>query len=358
MRYLRRTVLGLGAAALVASAVPVGPARADAVSDFYKDKTLTILLGHPPGGSYDLYAQLAALHLGKYIPGEPKIIVEHRPGGGGGLAAAYLFSKAPTDGSLIALLPETLAGVQLLDPRRGRWDMRKVRYIGSFSASNSAYGVRKGAPATTIEAMKTTPVNVGCTGRTSASAQTPAVARNLGGLKFNMICGYRGSAAYMLALARGEVDMIVMNWATWNAKLSDQLKSGEYKLVAQTGLERNADLPDVPLIQELVGDDKTGAVFRFLAGGDSIGRALFGAPGMPDDRVAALRTAFDKMVKDPAFIADAKKRHAPLQPKPGAQLDPYVDAVLKTPPEVVELARKGMSGYQVNCPGCGKGKKK
>jgi len=356
MMHARRMVLGLGAAALAASLASAIPAAADAVADFYKGRTLTILLGHPPGGSYDLYAQLAAQYIGKYIPGNPNVIVEHRPGGGGGLAAAYLFSKAPTDGSMIALLPENLAGVQLLDPKRGRWDMNKVHYIGSFSDSNSAYGVRKDAPATTFEAMKTTPVNVGCTGRTSASAQTPVVAKNLGGMKFNMICGYRGSAAYMLALARGEVDMIVMNWATWNAKLMDQLKSGEYKLVAQTGLERNADLPDVPLIQELIGDAKVDAVLRFLAGGDPIGRALFGAPGVPDDRIAALRSAFDQMVKDQAFIADAKKRHALLHPKPGAKLDKYAQEILKTPPEVVKLAREGMLGYQVNCPGCGKKK--
>jgi tripartite-type tricarboxylate transporter receptor subunit TctC len=356
MSHARRFALGLGVAALIAGALSTGAAKADAVADFYKGKTLTILLGHPPGGSYDLYAQLAALHIGKYIPGNPNVIVEHRPGGGGGLAAAYLFSKAPTDGSLIALLPENLAGIQLLDPKRGRWDMSKVKYIGSFSDSNSAYGVRKGAPATTIEAMKTTTVNVGCTARTSASAQTPVVAKNLAGMKFNMICGYRGSGAYMLALARGEIDMIVMNWATWSAKLMDEVKSGEYKLIAQTGLERNADLPEVPLIQEVVGDEKVDAVLRFLGGGDPIGRALFGAPGMPAERIAALRTAFDKMVKDPAFVADAKKRRALLNPKPGARLDQYVETILKTPPQVVQLAREGMAGYQANCPGCGKKK--
>lgn len=356
MKNIRRVVLGFGAAALAAIVAPTGAAQADAVADFYKGRTLTILLGHPPGGSYDLYAQLAALHLGQYIPGKPNVIVEHRPGGGGGLAAAYLFSKAPTDGSVIALLPETLAATQLMDPTRGRWDMRKVNYIGSFSDSNSAYGVRKGAAATTIEAMKTTTVNVGCTGRTSASAQTPMIARNLAGLKFNMICGYRGSGPYMLALARGEVDMIVMNWATWYAKLADQLKAGEYKLVAQTGLERNEDIPDVPLIQEVVGDEKVDAVFRFMAGGDPIGRALFGAPGVQQDRIAALRTAFDKMVKDPAFVADAKKRQALLRPKPGAKLDQYAAEVLRTPKEVVELAKQGMSGYQANCPDCGKKK--
>jgi tripartite-type tricarboxylate transporter receptor subunit TctC len=162
------------------------------------------------------------------------------------------------------------------------------------------------------------------------------------------------SARYMLALARGEIDMIVMNWATWNAKLMDQLNSGEYKLVAQTGLERNADLPNVPLIQEAVGDGKVDAVFRFLAGGDPIGRAVFAAPDTPEESVAALRAAFDRMVRDPAFVADAGKRQALLHPKLGARLDKCVETILKTPREVVALAREGMRGYQVNCPGCGK----
>jgi tripartite-type tricarboxylate transporter receptor subunit TctC len=352
MKLSRLQILGLGAAALAAACLSYGAAKADAVADFYKGRTLTILIGHPPGGSYDLYAQLAALHLGKFIPGNPNIVVEHRPGGGGGRATVYLFSKAPTDGSMIALLPEVLAGLQLIDARRARWDMRKVQYIGSFADSNSAYGVRTDAPATTLEQMKKTTVNVGCTGRSSASAQTPVIAKNLAGMKFNMICGYAGSGPYMLALRRNEVDMLVMNWATWHAKFADEIKEGKYKILAQTGLERSPDLQDVPLIQEAIGDEKVDAVFRLLAGGDSIGRALFGAPGMPDDRIAALRTAFDKMVKDPAFIADAKKRQALLHPKPGAGLGKYVTAVLNTPSEVVELAKKGMSGYQVNCPGC------
>ena len=136
----------------------------------------------------------------------------------------------------------------------------------------------------------------------------------------------------------------------------DQLMSGEYKLLAQTGLERSADLPDIPLIQEAVGDERADAVLCFLGGGDPIGRALFGAPGVPADRIAALRSAFDQMVKDPAFVADAKKRRALLYPKPGAKLDKHVEAILKTPPAVVALAREGMTGYRVNCPGCGKKK--
>jgi tripartite-type tricarboxylate transporter receptor subunit TctC len=154
----------------------------------------------------------------------------------------------------------------------------------------------------------------------------------------------------MLALERGEVDMIVMNWGTWRAKLMDQVKAGKYKIIAQSGLERTEELKDVPLIQELIGDEKVDAVHRFLGGGAPVGRALFGAPGMPDDRIAALRVAFDKMVKDPAFLADAEKRIAMISPRSGAQVDKFSQAILNTPKDVVALAQQGLTGYQANCP--------
>jgi tripartite-type tricarboxylate transporter receptor subunit TctC len=355
MKHLTRGILAV-AAAWAAVLLPSSNVKADA--DFYKGKVLTILLGHPPGGSYDLYAQLAAVHLGNHIPGNPKVVVEHRPGGGGGLATGYFFAKAPTDGSMIALLPETLAQTQLMDPKRSRWDMSKIKYIGSFADANNGLGVRKGAATTKLAEMKGKTLNVGCSGRASSSAQLPLILRNLEGLKFNMICGYKGSAPMMLALARGEVDMLTMNWAAWKAKLSDEIKAGEYIIFAQAGLQRTEDLRDVPLIQELVGDKKTDAVLRFMGGGAPIGRALFGAPGMPEDRVATLRAAFDKMVKDPAFVADAGKRGALLGPTPGAKVDAYSRALLSTPKDVVELAQKGISGWQANCPknSCAKNK--
>jgi tripartite-type tricarboxylate transporter receptor subunit TctC len=350
MTPINRILSAVGAAGFAMLLLPGAPAKADTAADFYKGKTLTILLGHPPGGSFDLYAQLAAQHLGRFVPGSPNVVVEHRPGGGGTLAATYLFSKAPTDGSMIALLPETLAQLQLMEPKRSRWDMAKIRYIGRFADVNSAYGVRSDAPATTIEQMKTTPVNIGCSGRGASGTQLPLIAKNLAGLKFNMVCGYKGSGPFMLALERGEVDMIVMNWGTWRAKLMDQVKAGKYKIIAQSGLERTEELHDVPLIQELIGDDKVDAVHRFLAGGAPIGRALLGAPGMPDGRIAALRTAFGKMVKDPAFIADANKRLAMLSPRDGAKLDEFNRALLSAPKEVVELATQGLHGYQASCP--------
>ena len=345
----------LAAATLAACAIAPGIAQAE---DFYKDKTLTILLGHSPGGSYDLYAQIAARHMGKYIPGNPNIIVQHRPGGGGGKAALYFFTKAPTDGTTIALLPETMAHTQLMDPKRGRWDMSKVKYIGSFAYANPAFGVRKGAPATTLAAMMKTPINIGCTGRTSQSTQMPQVMKNLGGFKFNMICGYRGSAPFVLALERGEVDMLSMNWNTWKVKLADQIKAGDYKIILQAGLEKSPDLPDVPLAHEAIEGDMMKKVMKFLSGGSPIGRALFGAPNMPQDRVEILRAAFDKMVADKEYKAELAKRNAIDAPRNGSDLDKFNMAILSTPKDVIEAAGKAMKGgYQEACKNCSAKKK-
>src|ERR1700678_804236 len=142
--YLRLSVV---AAVLVSAATigPAGPAAAQAVESFYKSHELTILIGHPPGGSYDLYAQLAAAHIGQYIPGKPTVIVQSMPGGAGSTAASYLYGKGTKDGSVISLFPETIAYVQLMDPAQGRWDVTKMSYIGSVAPVNTTFIIHKGA---------------------------------------------------------------------------------------------------------------------------------------------------------------------------------------------------------------------
>lgn len=347
--------LSLLAAGLTGAAIT----SAAQAADFYKGKTLTILIGHNPGGSYDGYAQLAALHYGKHIPGNPKVIVQHRPGGGGGKAGLYFFSKAPTDGTMISLLPETMAHTQLMDPRRGRWDMSKVKYIGRFAPANSAFGIRKEKNVKDIKGLLSTDFKVGCTGRTSQSSQIPLLIKNLEGAKYTMVCGYRGSGPYMLAMERGEVDAISLNWATWNAKLLDKYKSGAYKVYMQVGLTRNKAIPDVPLIQEVVGTDKTKPLYEWAGAGADIGRSLFGTPNMPADKVAILRKAFDSLIKDKAFEKDVLKRGFLFDPAPGAEMDKISKRILSAPKEIVALAAKGMTtGYKKACVNCKKAKKK
>jgi tripartite-type tricarboxylate transporter receptor subunit TctC len=334
-------------AATIAAACAGGlsAAYADPVADFYKGQEITILIGHPPGGSYDLYAQLAAAHIGKYIPGNPTVIVQSMPGGGGSKATAYFYNKAPHDGSMIALFPETIAYVQLMDPVQGKWDVTKMNYVGSFAPVNTAFMVRKGAPTKDPMQFSTVKMNVGCSGRTSQSFQYPAVLKGIAGMKFNIICGYDGSSAYTLALLRGEVDMVSKAWNAWRAEDKDSIDNGTFTPILQGGLKRSPELPNVPLMQDITNNPMAKKALEFISAGASIGRALIAPPGIPPDRLAALRAAFDKAVADPDLIADAKRHTIYLEPEPGAEVQSVSDSIAHTPKDIVDLTAKAFNNF-------------
>lgn len=332
--------LGLTAALTLAAL----PAEAQAPEQFYKGKTMRIMLGHPPGGSYDLYARLAADFMGRYIPGNPNIIVEHRPGGGGVVATMFFYAQAPKDGSVIGLFPETIAHTQILEPDVGKWKVQEMSYIGSFASVNPAFVLRKGAPATTPEEMRQKPIVAGCTGHNSQSYQYPAMLNALAGFKFKIVCGYKGSADSVLAMERGEVDLVSSAWNSWRATHRGEIEKGNFTPVIQGGLKRNKELGNVPLMQELVEEPKAKQVLEFASAGAAIGRALIAPPGVSADRLAVLRDAFDKMVKDPEFIAAAEKRGAELDPTPGAEVQTFVKPILDAPKDIVDTARKAMGG--------------
>jgi tripartite-type tricarboxylate transporter receptor subunit TctC len=319
------------------------PATAQSPAEFYKGKTLTIVLGHPPGGSYDLYARLAADHMKRFIPGNPNIIVQHRPGGGGVAAVRWFYAQAARDGTAIGLFAETIGHTQLLTPEQGKWKVEEMTYIGTFTPSNAAFVIRKNAPATTAAAMRKTAVTVACTGVNSQSYQYPASLKELGGFKFIIVCGYPGSAEVMLAIHRAEADMFSGSWHVWRATQQAGLKDGSLIPVIQGGLKRTRDLAKVPLMQELVDDPRKKKIIEFIAAGSAIGRALIAPPGVPADRIAALRTAFDKLVRDKDFLADAAKRSADIEAADGATVQGYSDAIAKAPPDIIEAAALAMA---------------
>jgi tripartite-type tricarboxylate transporter receptor subunit TctC len=330
------------------------PAAAQSPAEFYKGKTITIMLGHPPGGSYDLYARLAADHLRRFLPGSPNFIVQHRPGGGGVAAVRFFYAQGARDGTMLGLFPETIGHTQILQPESGKWNVAAMAYVGSLAPSNAAMVVRKGAAATTAEAMRTTPVTVACTGVNSQSYQYPSALKALGEFKFNIVCGYRGSAEVMLAIHRGEADMFSGSWHVWRATQQAGFKDGSLIPVIQGGLKRTKDLPRVPLMQELVVDPTRKKVIEFISAGSAIGRALIAPPGVPADRLAALRGAFDKMVEDKEFLADAAKRSADIEPTPGVEVQGYSNAIAHAPNDVIAAAAKAIAAEKR---GGGKNKK-
>jgi tripartite-type tricarboxylate transporter receptor subunit TctC len=334
--------------AIITGVAAMAPAAAQTPEQFYNGKTITILLGHPPGGSYDLYARLAADHMKRFIPGHPNIIVQHKPGGGGVAAVLSFYAQAPRDGTMMGLFTETIGHTQILQPEIGKWKVDEMAYVGSFVPSNAALVVRKGAPAKTPDAMRTATTIVGCTGVNSQSYQYPASLKSLGGFRYNLVCGYPGSAEVILAMHRGEVDMFSGSWHVWRATQKNGLDDGSLIPVIQGGLTRTADLPNVPLMQELVDDPKTKKIIEFISAGSAIGRALIAPPNVPADRLAALRTAFDQVVRDPDFIADAAKRSADLQPTPGATVQTYSNAIARAPKDVIEAATRAIAAEKAS----------
>jgi tripartite-type tricarboxylate transporter receptor subunit TctC len=323
--------LGLTVTLLLAAA---GAQAQDSVAAFYRGRTISITIGYPPGGSYDSYSRLAAAHMGKYIPGHPGFIVQNRPGGIGAMRSFY--ETAPRDGATIGIFPETIGIVQLTQPDIGKWNVRELSYIGSFANVNAVFMVRKGAPATTIEELKTTPVNVGCNTPVGVSYINPAIMKTFGGLKLNIICGYPGTASLPIALARGEIDLVTGAWTGW--KNRSEVVRGEIKPIIQSGLARHKDLPEVPLMQEAISDPTGKKVAEFMSAGSAIGRALIVPPKVPAERVAALRTAFESLVTDPEFLRQAAATGIEVDPKSGPETQAISDAILATPPEVVRSA--------------------
>ncbi|MBS0124322.1 tripartite tricarboxylate transporter substrate-binding protein [Thetidibacter halocola] len=342
MNLIRSVRHGLAVASVAATMSLAGAAaHADAIEDLYAGETMTIVIGHPPGGSYDLYAQLAAAHLGKFIPGQPNVIVQHMPGGGGRKGAAFFINNTDPDGKTVAILPDTLGHTELLDPSRADWKSAEFRYIGRFAPANAAFVVRKDAPATTIEEMKEKEIIVACTGKGSRSGQQPTAIANMAGLKLKVICGYQGSAPAKLATLRGETDMTSENWAALAQDTTD-LDNGDLKVVFQAGLVRDPDLPDVPLLFELTDDPDAKAVLRFISAGAPVGRSIMVHPGTSEDIIAALRTAFQAMLADPDFIADAKQRGAIIDPETGEYVESVMQEIMAASPDLIAAAMAAM----------------
>jgi tripartite-type tricarboxylate transporter receptor subunit TctC len=214
--------------------------------------------------------------------------------------------------------------------------VQELNYIGSFANINAVMMVRKGAPATTIEELKTTSINVGCNTPIGVSYINPAIMKKYGGLALKIICGYPGTASLPIALARGEIDMISGAWTGWKNRA--EVTSGEVKPIIQSGLGRHKDLADVPLMQEVISDPTGKKVAEFMSAGSAIGRALITPPGVPAERIAALRNAFDRLVKDPDFLRQAAEVDVEIDPKSGLETQAISDTILAASPDVIKSA--------------------
>ncbi|MEC7488402.1 MAG: tripartite tricarboxylate transporter substrate-binding protein [Pseudomonadota bacterium] len=318
-----------------------GTASAD-VASFYKGKTVTIVVPGGLGASLGLYGRILAEHWTKHIPGNPNVIVTSRPGGGGTKGASYVYNAAPKDGTFVAevLAPSVLAPTL----RNVKFDATKFEWLGSITQRPSVVSVFHTAPATTLEGLKKTEVIMGSTGLGSETYLMPTLMNHLLGTKFKIVKGYKGGAAINKAIAQKEVHGRMNYWTGWTTIKNDWLKTGKLKHIIQYG-PKIPELPNVPHMADLVKGKEGKAMLQFIEVCEKVGMGFWVAPDVPKDRTAALRASFMATMKDPAFLADAKKRRAPVAAISGVELGKIVRAGLNVSPELIKKM-KAVYGFK------------
>lgn len=334
-----RTRMGT-AAALFALLVP-GPLQAE---DFYAGKTIDFIVGSASGGGYDIYARALARHLPRHIPGSPSIVVKNMPGAGSGRAAAFLASVAAKDGTAIgALFPGAIMGPLLEDRAQALYDPTKLQYLASADSGTRTCATFQSSKIKTFEdALK----NKAIMGASAAGGSTRDYAnmhRKTTGAKFELVTGYKGTADLGLAMERGEIDGICgWDWASTKSQKPDWLRDGKLNILVQVSLEPDPELTrlGVPEIWKFIAKEDDRKAVELVVTQQVFGRPYVAPPGMPAERVALLRSAFEATMKDRQFLEDAEKSRIDINPSHGRKVQQVVEKVYATPKNIVDLAKE------------------
>lgn len=321
----------------------VVPAAADSVSDFYKGKRVTFVVGSSAGGGYDANARSLARYMGAFIPGHPDMTVVNMPGAGSISAANHVYAVAPKDGTFIAVVQRPIPFEPLFGNPGVKYDVRKLHWIGSNSAEVGLMVAWHTSPVKTYEDLKKYELIVGGTGAGTDSELYAHAMNNIYGTKFKVVSGYTGSAPVLLAMERGEVQGFA-NW-TWSNIVRDKpdwLKEKKISLLVQLGLKRDPDLPDVPTPLDLARNDREREVWEILLAVKALGRPFFVAAEVPAERVKALQNAFAAVNKDKAFLAEADKQKREVTLVTGPDMENIIKKAYSYPPETVEMTRRAV----------------
>lgn len=328
----------LSCSALVAAAALLGAPFTVTAESFYKGKTINLYVAAGAGGSYGPYAQLTAEHLPRHLPGNPTVVVQYLPGAGGAKAANYLYNVAPKDGTAIGILLKYIVVNKVLDRKGLRYDPAKFNWLVSAGPINSVLHIWGESPATTLEGARKTELVVGSTGKSSETFITPTLMNAMLGTRFKIVTGYKGMPSLATAMVRGEINGRASSWDGVKSSKPDWVRDKRIALVAQSGLEKNEDLQDVPRLVDLARNDADRQLFEFFGSGSTLGRIYVAPPGVPQDRVKILSDGLTALFRDPAFLKDAEKRKLVVSVKGRDAVKSLVEKTLNTPAAIVERA--------------------
>jgi tripartite-type tricarboxylate transporter receptor subunit TctC len=313
---------------------------ADPVADFYRGKSISMVIATAPGGDYDLRARLVSRHIGRHIPGNPTIVPRNMPGGVGIQAMNFMANVAPKDGTALHAIMQNMSTHQALGGPGVEFDTRKFFWVGNTTDTPNVINSWHTTGIRTIQDVMTRELVVGAPGQATNSVYYPKALNELVGTKFKIVSGYPGGNQVNLAMERGEVGGRGSNsWASWKATKPDWLREKKIFILVQVALKRHPELADIPTMNELAKNDDDRAVLTFLSADVPISRAYVTTPGVPAERVQALRRAFDATMKDPEFRAEAAKLNMDMSPSTGEEAQRYSDLIANTPAQVLKRAR-------------------
>jgi tripartite-type tricarboxylate transporter receptor subunit TctC len=337
-----RRGLVFGALGIAAGAMAQGDraARADPIADFYSGKSVQLVIGYAPGGGYDVYARALARHMARHIPGNPSIVVQNMPGAGSIKAANYLYNIAPKDGTVFG----GFSRGAFLDPLLGRGDgvqyvAARYGWLGSISNEVGVCAFRSDSGIATWQDMQTKSYVIGSTGAGADSDVFPTVLRKMFALPMKVVTGYHSAADVVLAISRREVDgRCGWSWSSMMAWNKDMYQSKAVTVAIQLASQKLAELPDTPSILEVARDADQRAALKLILSRQMMARPYVAPPGIPPERLKALRAAFDATMTDPDFLADAQRQDLEVRPVSGAEADALIHEVYASPSGVVKLA--------------------
>jgi tripartite-type tricarboxylate transporter receptor subunit TctC len=312
--------------------------------DFYRGKTISVLVGGTAGGGFDTISRVMANHLGKYIPGEPSFVVRDVPGGGGIVVTNNIYNLAPKDGTQIAFIGPVVAQPLLSpDNKSIQFDPTKITWVGSLGATSTMLIAWHASAVKTAQDVFDQQMIVNGTGAASNTDIYPKVLNATLGTRFKLITGYQGTKETNLAIERGEADGRFIPLDSLEASNPDWLRDGKVRVILQATIARQPGLADVPTVLDFAKTDAQRQALAFLLLPSEMGRPIAAPPGIPDAQKNVLRTAFAKMIVDPKFLAEAKQRGIEVeQPMTGEQVETTVAKIFATPKAVVDQVVKAM----------------
>jgi tripartite-type tricarboxylate transporter receptor subunit TctC len=319
-------------------------AHAQSVEDFYRGKTVNLIIGYSVGGGYDLYGRLVSRHIGKHIPGRPAIVPQNMTGAGSLRAAQYIYSVAPKDGTAIGTFGRTIATTPLLTPATAQFDGTKFTWLGSVTNEVSTCVTWYTSPVKTWNDVLTKEVAMGGEGPGADPDVYALLYKNVFGAKMKLVTGYHGTNDTTLAMERGEVDGLCgLSWSTMKARHQQWMNEKKLNILIQAALRKQPELADVPLASDLTQDREKLQILKLFLASQEIARPFAAPPDIPADRKAALIAAFDATMKDPEFLAEAQKLNMDINPLNAKGVDDILADLYATPKAVLEKAAQATS---------------